>query len=206
MPRNVPFQEPSTYVRYVGPVVGESRDQSFRDEGQSTLRFIRLNAREGPLKLRYTFPNIAVGSRSNVQSFSDLAGNYNHLLQVFFGISVGGRARIYLPVDERINKLDEGALQQTTDDDAGQLDHEDSPIENPRYHFWVAPGKNFVPSIDVQNILNDVQPSRNLDVQVLFYASKFTFDLVDKQSEPDIYDKLAKNQIPSRQITFGGRI
>ena len=206
MPRNVPFAEPSTYIRYVGPVVGESRDQSFRDEGQSTLRFIRLNSSEGPVKLPFTYPAIAAGGRSQSQSFSDLVSNYNHIQQVFMGVSYGARARVFLPVDERIIKLDEGALQQTTDNDAGQIDYEDSPIDNPRFHFWVAPGKNFVPSIDMQNILSDVQPPRTIDLQVLFYLMKFTFDLVDRQSEPDVYDKLAKFSIPSTHITFGGRI
>ncbi len=206
MPRNVPFQEPSSYLRYVGAEVGESRDQSFRDVGASELRFIRLNAKESPIRIPFTFAAIAAGQRSAVQAFSDMVSNYNHILQVFMGISVGARARVFLPVDERILKLDENSLTQTVEKDTGIVEYEDSPIENPRYNFWVAPGKNYVPAIDVENTLSVERPLRAIDVQVLFYMAKYTYDLIDPAVEPDLHDKLKRFQIPSRHVTFGGRI
>lgn len=206
MPRNVPFADPSSYLRYMGPVVGENRDQTFRQEARSQLRFIRLNAREGPIRVPLKIANVAPGARSAVQSMSDMVGAPNHLHQVFMGISYGARARFYLPLDERILKLDESALTQVVEQDTNVLEYEDTPIDNPRFQFWVAPGKNFVPAVEVENVLSDVQPRRTIDVDLLFYMTKFTYDIIDPQAEPEIHDKLIKFQIPSKHVSFGGRI
>jgi len=206
MPRTPKFAPPSSYIRYVGPVLGHAAQRSSGEGSEEQLRFIRLNAREGVLKYPYRFPFQAPATQSAAQSFSDLEMSPKHIAQVYFGISVGARARFYHPLDERLLKWDQPTLTLIQERDTGNIEYEDSPIEAPSFNFWLAPTENFVPAFDVENILSDIRPLRTIDVQVLFLAMKYTYEFVTRKSDAETFEKLLRHQIPSRFVSFGGKI
>lgn len=201
------FPQPSEYIGYMGPVLTHPKLVSQAVDGTETkLRFIRLNAREGPLKYPYRFPNIASGATSASQNFGDLELLPKHIALVYFGISYGARAQVYHPLDERLLKWDQATLDLIQEKDTGNIDWEDSPIEDPKYGFWLAPTENFVPGLVVENVLSHVRPPRSLNIDVVFWASKYTYEFVTRESEAEIHDKLVKHQIPWRYATFGGKV
>lgn len=204
MARNPSFAEPSSYIRYVGPVIAHASQRSPEGGSETKLRFIRLNAREAPLKYPFRFASVAPGARSAAQNFGDLELLPSHIAQVFVGVSIGGRARIFHPFDERVLRWDQATMDDITEDDTGNLEYEDSPIDEPSFEMWLAPTENFVPGIDVVNVLST--PRRTMDIQVLFVAAKYTYEFVTQERDPETHDKLRKFQIPSRQVTFGGKI
>lgn len=207
MPRQPRFSEPSTYLRYVGPVLGETSLKSTKHVGaENELRFIRLNARESPLKLQRRFAAVGPGSRSTLLTFSDLEMDLKHIAQCYVGVSYGSRARVFHTLDERILKWDQQTLDQVTEDDTANLEYDDSPIDDPRFEFWVSPGENNVPAFDLENVANDATPRRTLNLELLILAAKYTYEFVFPDEEPDIYKKLSTFQIPSRFVTFGGKI
>lgn len=200
------FPEPSQYIRYVGPVLAHSSLRSPEGGSEERLRFIRLNAREGPLKYPYRFNSVAPGAVSSAQSFGDLELAPKHIAKFYFGISYGARARLFLPFDERILRLDQPTLDLIQEKDTANIDWEDSPIEEPKFNFWLAPTENFVPAVDVENVLSHIRPARNLNVDIAFYGMKYTYEFVTKEADPENFEKLRRFQIPSDFATFGGKI
>lgn len=201
MPRMPAFAEPSTYIRYFGPVLTHPSLRS----NDAKLRFIRLHQREAPLKYDRVLTAIAPGAVSTLTTFGDLRMDPKHIAQVFVGVSVGGRMRVFHPFDERILKWDDPTLD-IQERDTANVEHEESPAESPRYELWIAPTDNFVPAFDLENIEANVVPRRSLDIRVSILAAKFTYEFVEREVEADIFDKLSKFSIPSRMVTFGGKI
>jgi hypothetical protein len=136
MARTPKFAEPSSYIRYVGPVLGSAAQRSAGGGSESELRFLRLNAREGPLKYPYRFARVAPGVANSPLTFADLELQPRHIAQVYFGISYGGRARFYHPFDERLLKWDDPSLANIQEKDTANIEHDDSPLEAPRFSFW----------------------------------------------------------------------
>lgn len=200
MPRMPPFMEPSQYIRYVGAVLGFPKQITTVAAQQQKLRFIRLNARESPMKHARTFVNLAAGGRSALTAYADIRMDPGHVLQAFVGVSPGARVRIYHPSAERVLKWDRNDLV-ITEDDTANIEHEDSPIDDPRHEMWLSPGDNFVPSFEVQNSRRYVKSH-----QLYVLAAKYTFEFVDPIGEADIFQKLVEFKIPSKFVTFGGRI
>lgn len=208
MPRLPPFRKPSSYIQYVGEVLTFPTLVTPAEGTRKVNRFIRLGARMGPLKLQHRFANVAAGI-TNVSSqvnFTDLELTPNHIAQLFIGVSRGGRVRVFHPMDERVLKWDQKTLDVENEDDTANLEHEDTPIESPRYEIWLAPTENFVPGFTAENVINDVTPARRVNVDLLVLAAKYTFEYVDPQREADVYDKLVRHQIPSHFVTFGGQV
>lgn len=205
MPRLPPFQEPSTYIRYVGPVLGHAGEQS-GSSGKTETRYLRLNAREAPLKYQYRSAFVNPGVQTALQTFGDFELTPKHIAQFFMGVSLGGRVRFYHPFDERVLKWDQPTLDLVNERDTANIEYEDSPIDDPQFEFWLAPTENFVPGVDVENVLTDVVPRRSIDIHVLFLAAKFTYEFVTRETDPDTYEKLRRFQIPSKHVTFGGKI
>lgn len=202
------FAEPSTYIKYRGPVLTWPTQVSASDDTADKIRFIRLNAREGPLKYpRILSPSggLAPGIVSSPTNFGDLEMLPKHIAQVFIGVSYGTRIRVNHPLNERILKWDDNSLD-ITEADTANIEYEDSPIDEPKYELWLAPTVNYIFQLDAENILNDVRPARSINAQILILASKYTYEFVEPEREPDLYDNLRKHRIPSRWVNFGGRI
>ncbi len=202
MPRLPPFAEPSTYLRAIAPKEGQFNATEIVG---SKVVFIRLGPREGPLKYQWDFGALAAGVRSSLKAFGDFQLKDNHIAQVYMGITPGARARFYPPLDLRLLEWDDPSLD-IQKDDTGNIEYEDSPVDDPRFNFWLAPGLSFVPAADVQNTLSDVVPARSINIQLYFLAALYQFEFVDKEKEPEIWDKLSKFQIPSKFVTFGGAV
>lgn len=193
------FASPGQYVEFIGQKIEFPTMQS---EG-STRRFLRLGVRESPLKYHFRFANLAAGARSSLQTFNDLEMEPKHICQAFLGISYGGRLRLSQPVDQRLLKWDK-SVEDVNEIDTGNIEHEDSPIEDPRFELWIAPTENYVPAVDVENVMTHVRPARSIDIHLRFVGALFQYDMIDQAKEPEIYDKLVTRKIPSRPITFGG--
>lgn len=205
MPRLPKFQEPSTYIKYVGPVFVHPKQVVPSDASDVKLRFVRVLAREAPLKYVRTFANVGPGTVASGIIFGDLEQLPSHILQCFIGVSYGGRLRVFHPQDQRILKWDDQSLE-IQERDTANIEWEDSPVEDPKFELWVAPTINFVPQLDAENVLSHVVPRRNIDIQVFMLAAKYTYEFVEKTREADIYEKLVRHQIPSKYVTFGGKI
>lgn len=202
MPRVPKFAEPSSYIRFFGSV--QSYPGPATQSQDNAEQFIRLKTRQDPYKYHYVFANVAPGAgATNPQTFGDLELKPTHIAQVYVGISWGGRARMYLPNDQRLLKWDH-LIQLTQEKDTGNIEYEDSPIDRPVKHFWLAPTVNLTPSFDVENVLTHILPARTINIQLFFLAALYQYEFVDPDKEPEIVDKLKKAQIPSRWVSFGG--
>lgn len=201
MPRLPKFAEPSTFVRFYGGKANWPRVEASDTE----LQYIRLLARESPLKYHFRFASVGAGVVASQKTFGDLELKPEHIAQVYVGVSYGARARLYHPLDVRLLKWDE-LVKDVQEKDTANIEHEDSPLESPRKEIWIAPTNNLVPAMDVENIMTHVLPARSIDVHLMFLAALFQYEFVDRASEPEIYEKLVRSQIPSRFITFGGKV
>lgn len=195
------FAEPNTFIRFQAPT---QQFPSGKREAAS-LRFIRLRNREAPLKLVHRFTDLTPGERSDQKTFSDLEMAPDHVLHVFVGISPGARARFWHPNDVRILQWDESDLD-AAERDTSNIEHKESPLENPQFDFWVAPTMNFTPAFDVENILSHTLPGRTIDVQLKFLGAKYTFDMIEKEESPELFRQLRNFELPSTFATFGGEI
>lgn len=198
------FEQPMSFLRFFGPRLDFP---NLRVREGATLQFMRLLEAEGPLQGQHRFEDVSPGERSGRQNFTDLEMDDGHIAQVFIGVSPGGQLRVFHPNDLRVLDWDENTPEQFNEDDTGILEHVDSPIERPSFEFWVAGGtENFTPAFDVRNALVDVVPRRSIDIEVVFLATKYTFDFIDPRSERDLFQKLERGIIASHHADFGGGI
>lgn len=203
MARMPPFAQPGSFVRFFAGV--ETFPTFARD--QEETRFLRLEEGIGPLKYPHTFENLAQDERSSLKVFDDLEMDPNHIAHVFLGVGHKAKVRFFHPFDTRLLRWDDQDLD-IADKDAANLTHDDSPIEDPRFDFWVAPTENFVPGLDARNIESLQRPARNLDLKVLFLAQKYRFTILDEDDDEDAETirKLEQGEIPFTVAHFGGKV
>lgn len=195
----------SKTVNEPGIIVGENMVEflppgyyiKFWDRTQRKFRYYLLTEREGPLKYPYTFSALARDTKCDLVTFDDHNPAKNHVYQIFLGLRPGFRLYLWLPYDMKVLKLDEAEVELEIDKDAVALEYRDSPYEDPKFNFWVFRDK--YEGIEVKNLMN-----RTIRPQVIFLIAKYTYEEITKENNPDLYDKLERNIVPSTPIFTGG--
>jgi len=180
----VEFLKPGYYIK-------------FWDRKERKFRYYLLTEREATIKYPYTFEELARDTKNDLVVFDDHNPAKNHVYQIFLGMRPGFRLYLWLPYDAKILKLDEAEVELEIDKDKVALEHRDSPYENPKFCFWVF--RDRYEGIEVKNITN-----RKIKPQVIFLIAKYTYEEITAENNPELYDKLERNIVPSTPILTGG--